>query len=221
MTLALISNIANYLKYNCFWDCDSIDNVTLQLWQFSDFCSRHTVGVAGDDIMFYILVIYILLLGTYWLKDVYIYILLLGMYCNHIVYTEVIISKLCSNYVRLSLFTSSKLNLMSDVKRNHYKILTLLPNVLYQQKCVNKVHGSKYFKQATCHEHCKDAIYTERRMVVETLWTWHGKASPICISLDKCCRRELYQNWSRCIVGNFGISPWGMEQNHISNIILI
>ena len=29
---------------------------TLQLWKFSDFCSRHTVGVAGDDIMFHILV---------------------------------------------------------------------------------------------------------------------------------------------------------------------
>ena len=56
MTLALISNIANYLKYNFFWDCDGIDNVTLRLWKFSDFCSRHTVGVAGDDIMFHILV---------------------------------------------------------------------------------------------------------------------------------------------------------------------
>ena len=49
--------MANYLKYNYFWDCDSIDNVTLRLWKFSDFCSRHTVGVAGDDIMFHILVI--------------------------------------------------------------------------------------------------------------------------------------------------------------------
>ena len=56
MTLALISNIANYLKYNYFWDCDIIDNVTLRLWKFSDFCSRHTVGVAGDDIMFHVLV---------------------------------------------------------------------------------------------------------------------------------------------------------------------
>ena len=56
VTLALISNIANYLKYNYFWDCDGIDNVTLRLWKFSDFCSRHTVGVAGDDIMFQILV---------------------------------------------------------------------------------------------------------------------------------------------------------------------
>ena len=33
-----------------------MDNVTLRLWTFSDFCSRHTVGVAGDDIMFHILV---------------------------------------------------------------------------------------------------------------------------------------------------------------------
>ena len=57
MTLTLISNIANFLKYNYFWDCDGIDNVTLRLWKFSDFCSRHTVGVAGDDIMFHILVI--------------------------------------------------------------------------------------------------------------------------------------------------------------------
>ena len=56
MTLALISNIANYLKYNYFWDCDGIENVTLRLWKFSDFCSRHIVGVAGDDIMFHILV---------------------------------------------------------------------------------------------------------------------------------------------------------------------
>ena len=56
VTLALISNIANYLKYNYFWDCDGIDNVTLRLWKFSDFCSRHIVGVAGDDIMFHILV---------------------------------------------------------------------------------------------------------------------------------------------------------------------
>ena len=57
MTLALISNIANYLKNNYFWDCDGIDNVTLRLWKFSDFCSRHIVGVAGDDIMFHILVV--------------------------------------------------------------------------------------------------------------------------------------------------------------------
>ena len=39
-----------------FLDCDGIDNVTLRLWKFSDFCSRHTVGVAGEDIMFHILV---------------------------------------------------------------------------------------------------------------------------------------------------------------------
>ena len=52
----LISNITNYLKYNYFWDGDGIDNVTLRLWKFSDFCSRHSVGVEGDDIMFHILV---------------------------------------------------------------------------------------------------------------------------------------------------------------------
>ena len=56
MTFGLISNIANYLKYNSFWDCDGIDNVMLRLRKFSDFYSRHTVGVAGDDIMFHILV---------------------------------------------------------------------------------------------------------------------------------------------------------------------
>ena len=52
----IMSNIANYLKYNYFWDGEGIDNVTLRLWKFSDFCSRHTVDVAGDDIMFHILV---------------------------------------------------------------------------------------------------------------------------------------------------------------------
>ena len=51
----MISKIANHLKYNYFWDGDRID-ITLGLWKFSDFCSRHTVGVAGDDIMFHILV---------------------------------------------------------------------------------------------------------------------------------------------------------------------
>ena len=56
VTFTLISNIANYLKYNYFWDCDGIDNVMLRLWKFSYFCSQHTVGVAGDDIMFHILV---------------------------------------------------------------------------------------------------------------------------------------------------------------------
>ena len=52
----MISKIANYLKYNYFWDGDVIENVTSRLWKFSYFCSRHTVGVAGDDIMFHILV---------------------------------------------------------------------------------------------------------------------------------------------------------------------
>ena len=53
----IISNIANYLKYNYFSDGDGIDNATLRLWKFSDFCSRRTVGIAGDDIMFHILVV--------------------------------------------------------------------------------------------------------------------------------------------------------------------
>ena len=52
----IISKIANYLKYNYFSDDDGIENVTSRLWKFSYFCSRHTVGVAGDDIMFHILV---------------------------------------------------------------------------------------------------------------------------------------------------------------------
>ena len=51
------SNIANYLKYNYFCDGDGISNVILRLWTFLDFYSRHIVGVAGDDIMFHILVI--------------------------------------------------------------------------------------------------------------------------------------------------------------------
>ena len=42
-----------------FFRLCGIDNVTLRLWKFSDFCSRHTVGVAGDDIMFHILVCFL------------------------------------------------------------------------------------------------------------------------------------------------------------------
>ena len=38
-------------------------NVTLRLWKFSDFCSRHTVGVAGEDIMFHILVHYSIIIA--------------------------------------------------------------------------------------------------------------------------------------------------------------
>ena len=52
----MISKIANYLKYNYFLEGDGIENVTSRLWKFSYFCSRHTVGVAGDDIMFHMLV---------------------------------------------------------------------------------------------------------------------------------------------------------------------
>ena len=56
----IISEISNYLKYNYFWDGDGIDNATLRLRKFSDFCSRHTVGVAGEDIMFHILVNFVI-----------------------------------------------------------------------------------------------------------------------------------------------------------------
>ena len=52
----MVMTSSNYLEYNYLWDCGGIDNVTLRLWKFSDFCSRHTVGVVGDDIMFHILV---------------------------------------------------------------------------------------------------------------------------------------------------------------------
>ena len=48
--------ITNHVKYNYFLDDDSIDDVTLWLWKFSDFSSRHTVGVVGDVIMYHILV---------------------------------------------------------------------------------------------------------------------------------------------------------------------
>ena len=54
----MISKIANYLKYNYFWDGRGIENVTSWLWKFLYFCSRLTLGVAGDDIMFRILVYY-------------------------------------------------------------------------------------------------------------------------------------------------------------------
>ena len=50
----IISKMANYLKYNYAWYGDGIENVTSRLLKFSYFCSRHTVCVAGDDIMFHI-----------------------------------------------------------------------------------------------------------------------------------------------------------------------
>ena len=43
----IISKIANYLKYNYFWDGDGIENVTSWLWKFSYFCSRHTCRRRG------------------------------------------------------------------------------------------------------------------------------------------------------------------------------
>ena len=52
----MISNIANYLKYNYFWDGVGINNVP------SNFCSRHTVGVAGDNFMFHIVVIIVVVI---------------------------------------------------------------------------------------------------------------------------------------------------------------
>ena len=65
----IISNIATNLKYNYqaqnVLDGDGIDNVTLRLWKYSDFCSRHTVGVAGDDIMFRILVFFHIMIVKY------------------------------------------------------------------------------------------------------------------------------------------------------------
>ena len=59
----------NHLKCNYFWDCDGIDNVMLRLWKFSDFCSRHTVGVAGDDIMVHILVVCVCICLPMFMKD--------------------------------------------------------------------------------------------------------------------------------------------------------
>ena len=51
-------------KYNYFCDDDRIDNVTLQLSKFSDFSSRHTVCIMGDDIMYHILVVNMFYYGT-------------------------------------------------------------------------------------------------------------------------------------------------------------
>ena len=64
-----MGNIANYRKHNYFSDVDVIDNVTLRLWKFSDVCSRYTAGIAGDDIMFHILVAYVMMI-TYALNPV-------------------------------------------------------------------------------------------------------------------------------------------------------
>ena len=61
----IISNIANNLKCNYLLDGVGIDNVTLRLWKFSDFCSRHTAGFTGYDIMFHILVLCIVIYGVF------------------------------------------------------------------------------------------------------------------------------------------------------------
>ena len=51
----IIISSANYVNYNYFCD-DGIAKVTLRLWEFSDFSSRHTVGITDDVIMYHILV---------------------------------------------------------------------------------------------------------------------------------------------------------------------
>ena len=53
---AILDGCSIRSQMQLFLDGEGIDNVTLRLWKFSDFCSRHTVGVAGDDIMYHILV---------------------------------------------------------------------------------------------------------------------------------------------------------------------
>ena len=65
----IMSNIANCRKHNYFSDVDGIDIVTLRLWKFSDVSSRHTAGIAGDDIMFLILVAHVMIM-TYALNPV-------------------------------------------------------------------------------------------------------------------------------------------------------
>ena len=47
-----------------------LENVTLRLWKFSNLCSRHTVGVADDDIMFHILVSLIIEIWNCFKKEV-------------------------------------------------------------------------------------------------------------------------------------------------------
>ena len=66
LSCSVISNIANHLKFNHFWDGDGIDDVTLRIWKFSDFCSRHTVSVAGDDIICHILVFVVVDMKNPW-----------------------------------------------------------------------------------------------------------------------------------------------------------
>ena len=61
----IISNMANHVKCNYFSHDDGIDNVTLRLLKLSDFCPRHTVGVAGDYIMYHILVAFSIHFASY------------------------------------------------------------------------------------------------------------------------------------------------------------
>ena len=51
--------MTNYVKHNYVLDGDGIDYVTMGLWTFADFCSRHTVGLAGGGSMYHILVLYV------------------------------------------------------------------------------------------------------------------------------------------------------------------
>ena len=46
----------SYIILWLFWYDEGIDDFALLLWEFSDICSRHTVGIAGDDIIYHILV---------------------------------------------------------------------------------------------------------------------------------------------------------------------
>ena len=54
----MISNIANYVKYNYFLDDEAINNVCCN-FENSQISAQDTVGVMGDDIMYQILVNYL------------------------------------------------------------------------------------------------------------------------------------------------------------------
>ena len=53
----MIINTAICVKYNYFCDDDNIDDVMMQ-HKFWNFSSRRTVGIAVNDIMYYILVVF-------------------------------------------------------------------------------------------------------------------------------------------------------------------
>ena len=52
----IIINVANYINYKYIYDDVGIGNITLWLWTFLDFSSRHTVDIASDIVMYHILV---------------------------------------------------------------------------------------------------------------------------------------------------------------------